>query len=54
MSKYDKNVENVESKIGVEMSKNVVSKMSRHIDMSFSKMSRNVEVFFKTAVVTFI
>ena len=54
MSKYDKNVENVESKIGVEMSKNVVSKMSRHIDMSFSKMSRNVEILLITAVVTFI
>ncbi len=52
MSKYDKNVE---SKIGVEMSKNIVSKMSRHIDMSFSKMSRNVnELLLITAVVTFI
>ncbi len=54
MSKYDKNVENVERKIGVETSKNDVSKMSRHIDMSFSKMSRNVEILLITAVVTFI
>jgi len=54
MSKYDKNVENVESKIGIEMSKNVVSKMSRHIDMSFSKMSRNVEILLINAVVTLI
>ena len=49
-----RNVENVKSKIGVEMSKNVVSKMTRHIDMSFSKMSRNVEILLITAVVTFI
>jgi hypothetical protein len=54
MSKYDKNAENVESKIGVEMSKNVVSKMSRHFDMSFSKMSRVVEILIITTVVTFI
>jgi hypothetical protein len=54
MSKSDINVENVESKNGVEMSKNVVSGKCRHFDMSFSKMSRIVEILLITAVVTFI
>ncbi len=54
MSKYDKNVENAESKIGVELSKNVVSRISRQIDMSFSKMSKNVEILLIISVVTFI